>query len=55
MTRRFLIAACLLAISLAAAPTADAARKVPRGFFGTVFDGPSTAPTPPSWTGSSTS
>jgi hypothetical protein len=40
MTRRLLFAACLLAISLAAAPTADAARKVPRGFFGTVFDGP---------------
>ena len=40
MPRRLLIAACLLAISLAAAPTADAARKVPNGFFGTVFDGP---------------
>jgi polysaccharide biosynthesis protein PslG len=47
MPRRLLIAACLLAISLAAAPTADAARKVPNGFFGTVFDGPikSAAPT----------
>ncbi|MBN1529342.1 MAG: hypothetical protein JW895_09805 [Thermoleophilaceae bacterium] len=47
MPRRLLIAACLLAMSLAAAPTADAARKVPRGFFGTVFDGPikSAAPT----------
>ena len=47
MPRRLLIAACLLAISLAAAPTADAARKAPNGFFGTVFDGPikSAAPT----------
>ena len=40
MTRRLLIALCLLAVPLAAAPSADAAkRKVPRGFFGTIFDG----------------
>jgi hypothetical protein len=45
--RSLLIAACLLAIPLAAAPTADAARKAPNGFFGTIFDGPikSAAPT----------
>ena len=41
MTRRLLIATCLLAVPLAAAPTAEAAkRSVPRGFFGTIFDGP---------------
>ena len=41
MTRRLLIAVCLLAVPLAAAaPSADAAkRKVPRGFFGTIYDG----------------
>ncbi len=40
MTRRLLTALCLLAVPLAAAPSADAAqRKVPRGFFGTIFDG----------------
>jgi hypothetical protein len=41
MTRRLITAACLLAALLAAAPSAEAAkRRVPRGFFGTVFDGP---------------
>src|SRR5687767_2144423 len=40
MARRLLIAACLLAALLLAAPTADAAkRRVPQGFFGTIFDG----------------
>ena len=41
MTRRLIVATCLLAALLAAAPSAEAAkRRVPRGFFGTVFDGP---------------
>ena len=41
MTRRLLIALCLLAVPLAAAPSAEAAKRgVPRGFFGAIFDGP---------------
>jgi hypothetical protein len=41
MTRRLIVATCLLAALLAAAPSAEAAkRRVPRGFFGTIFDGP---------------
>ena len=41
MTRRLILATCLLAALLAAAPSAEAAkRRVPRGFFGTIFDGP---------------
>jgi hypothetical protein len=41
MMRRLIAATCLLAALLAAAPSAEAAkRRVPRGFFGTTFDGP---------------
>jgi hypothetical protein len=41
VTRRLVTVLCLLALPLAAAPAAEAAkRKVPRGFYGTVFDGP---------------
>jgi hypothetical protein len=41
MTRHLLAAICLLAALLLCVPAADAAkRRVPRGFFGAVFDGP---------------
>lgn len=48
MTRRLLIAVCLLAVPLAAAaPSAEAAKRtVPRGFFGTIFDGDLRAASP---------